>query len=280
MKSNTPVAAIFAGVIVPVLLLGLLGLIVYRLRKSRKKQERKHAEMNTITTPAAYQQTPQLFMQRNGIAQGYYVQQPHTWNPGPIPHLAPNGVNNPVHQLPATTQLSQQAMLRLAQGHHHTPSMVLASTESNTPNRTETLASRPTLRPRQVIMDHPPSYDEVIGDVNLARAFPTLMPATSTQSTPPSKAPIPTARTTSTPDSTQQPTLQSIITLPIYQALWSHSPGNLDEMAMETGDKILVRTEYEDGWCLGLNLTKGGVVGMAPLILLERVEGVEGKDSE
>jgi hypothetical protein len=37
-----------------------------------------------------------------------------------------------------------------------------------------------------------------------------------------------------------------------------------DELYIQPGDKVQIYTEYDDGWCLGINLTRGGSRGVFP----------------
>ena len=37
-----------------------------------------------------------------------------------------------------------------------------------------------------------------------------------------------------------------------------------DELYIQPGDKVQINNEYDDGWCLGKNLTRGGARGVLP----------------
>ncbi|KAI9297956.1 hypothetical protein K502DRAFT_346597 [Neoconidiobolus thromboides FSU 785] len=44
----------------------------------------------------------------------------------------------------------------------------------------------------------------------------------------------------------------------------TYKPTLSDELIIKPGDKVVVYKEYDDGWCQGANLTRGGVKGVFP----------------
>lgn len=55
-----------------------------------------------------------------------------------------------------------------------------------------------------------------------------------------------------------QPSLGSFVVIATY------IPTLSDELEIETGDKIDLVVEYDDGWCQGINLSKGYTKGVFP----------------
>ncbi|KAG2206224.1 hypothetical protein INT46_006392 [Mucor plumbeus] len=43
-----------------------------------------------------------------------------------------------------------------------------------------------------------------------------------------------------------------------------------DELYIQPGDQVQIYTEYDDGWCLGINLTRGGSRGVFPQHCLDK----------
>ncbi|ORX51719.1 hypothetical protein DM01DRAFT_255755 [Hesseltinella vesiculosa] len=56
----------------------------------------------------------------------------------------------------------------------------------------------------------------------------------------------------------QQPPLGTYIVTATY------TPTLSDEIDIQAGDQVQVFEEYDDGWCLGLNLTRGQTRGVFP----------------
>lgn len=78
---------------------------------------------------------------------------------------------------------------------------------------------------------------------------------------------------TSTTTTSQLTTSASISQLPapppisnnnIYTVISSYTQTLDDELYIQVGDQIQIVTKYDDGWCLGINLTRGSARGVFP----------------
>jgi hypothetical protein len=50
----------------------------------------------------------------------------------------------------------------------------------------------------------------------------------------------------------------------IYAVISTYTPTLGDELEIQPGDKVSVLVEYDDGWCQGVNHTRGGLKGVFP----------------
>lgn len=50
----------------------------------------------------------------------------------------------------------------------------------------------------------------------------------------------------------------------IYAVVSTYTPTLGDELEIQPGDKVSVLVEYDDGWCQGVNHTRGGLKGVFP----------------
>ncbi|KAI7856160.1 hypothetical protein BDC45DRAFT_427330, partial [Circinella umbellata] len=50
-----------------------------------------------------------------------------------------------------------------------------------------------------------------------------------------------------------------------YTVVSTYTPTLDDEIYVHPGDQVQVYTEYDDGWCLGSNLSRGNLRGVFPL---------------
>jgi hypothetical protein len=57
----------------------------------------------------------------------------------------------------------------------------------------------------------------------------------------------------------------------IYAVVATYIPTLSDELEIEMGDQIDLEAEFDDGWCQGKNITKGGVAGVFPRHCIDRV---------
>jgi hypothetical protein len=57
--------------------------------------------------------------------------------------------------------------------------------------------------------------------------------------------------------------------LGVYFVVATYSPTLSDEVDIQTGDQVEVLVEYDDGWCQGINLTRGNAKGVFPKHCIE-----------
>jgi hypothetical protein len=50
----------------------------------------------------------------------------------------------------------------------------------------------------------------------------------------------------------------------VYAVISTYTPTLGDELEIQPGDKVSVLVEYDDGWCQGVNHTRGGLKGVFP----------------
>ena len=50
----------------------------------------------------------------------------------------------------------------------------------------------------------------------------------------------------------------------VYTVISTYTPTLGDELEIQPGDKVSVLVEYDDGWCQGMNHTRGGSKGVFP----------------
>ena len=49
-----------------------------------------------------------------------------------------------------------------------------------------------------------------------------------------------------------------------YNVVATYTPALADEIEIGLGDSVTILQEYDDGWCMGVNNSKGGVKGVFP----------------
>ncbi|KAI8137689.1 hypothetical protein BJV82DRAFT_634337 [Fennellomyces sp. T-0311] len=80
-------------------------------------------------------------------------------------------------------------------------------------------------------------------------------------------APAPFAATVAQPPMPQQqyePDPWQHAPLGTFTVVSTYTPTLDDEIYVHPGDQVQVVTEYDDGWCLGMNLSRGGTRGVFP----------------
>ncbi|KAI8641587.1 hypothetical protein BD408DRAFT_332484, partial [Parasitella parasitica] len=50
----------------------------------------------------------------------------------------------------------------------------------------------------------------------------------------------------------------------VFLVAATYTPTLSDEIDIQTGDQVEVLVEYDDGWCQGINLTRGNTKGVFP----------------
>lgn len=65
----------------------------------------------------------------------------------------------------------------------------------------------------------------------------------------------------SPPQPPQTPPMQS---LGVYTVVSTYTPTLSDEIDIQPGDKVEILIEYDDGWCQGINLSRGNIKGVFP----------------
>lgn len=81
--------------------------------------------------------------------------------------------------------------------------------------------------------------------------------AATTTTTAPSTSPMTTPAT----PATAQPSANS---LGVFTVISTYTPTLSDELDIQPGDQVEVLVEYDDGWCQGVNLSRGGAKGVFP----------------
>ncbi|KAI9483809.1 MAG: hypothetical protein EXX96DRAFT_559768 [Benjaminiella poitrasii] len=101
-------------------------------------------------------------------------------------------------------------------------------------------------------------------------ATPTTAATFSTGNT----SAVPLTTTTNAVDPPQTPIIDDDFwnqpPLGTYGVISSYTQTLDDELYIQPGDRIQVYTEYDDGWCLGINLTRGGARGVLPQHCLDK----------
>ncbi|KAI9243363.1 hypothetical protein BDA99DRAFT_426459, partial [Phascolomyces articulosus] len=52
--------------------------------------------------------------------------------------------------------------------------------------------------------------------------------------------------------------------LGVFPVVSTYTPTLSDELDIQPGDRVEVLTEYDDGWCQGINLSRGNCKGVFP----------------
>ncbi|KAI8099796.1 uncharacterized protein BX664DRAFT_355183 [Halteromyces radiatus] len=61
--------------------------------------------------------------------------------------------------------------------------------------------------------------------------------------------------------------------LGVFNVVSTYSPTLSDEIDIQLGDRIEILVEYDDGWCQGINLTRGNIKGVFPRHCVEQYPG-------
>lgn len=78
------------------------------------------------------------------------------------------------------------------------------------------------------------------------------------------------AAPSSPPQPPQTPPMQS---LGVYTVVSTYTPTLSDEIDIQPGDKVEILIEYDDGWCQGINLSRGNIKGVFPRHCVDQVDG-------
>ncbi|RKP22270.1 hypothetical protein SYNPS1DRAFT_18733 [Syncephalis pseudoplumigaleata] len=65
----------------------------------------------------------------------------------------------------------------------------------------------------------------------------------------------------------------------MYPVISTYTPTLGDELEIQPGDKVSILIEYDDGWCQGVNHTRGGLKGVFPRHCVDMTAGVPIDDS-
>ncbi|KAI7824318.1 hypothetical protein BC939DRAFT_387450, partial [Gamsiella multidivaricata] len=49
-----------------------------------------------------------------------------------------------------------------------------------------------------------------------------------------------------------------------YNVVATYTPALADEIEIGLGDSVTILQEFDDGWCMGVNNTRGGAKGVFP----------------
>ncbi|KAH7047842.1 hypothetical protein BKA57DRAFT_376767, partial [Linnemannia elongata] len=49
-----------------------------------------------------------------------------------------------------------------------------------------------------------------------------------------------------------------------YNVVATYTPALADEIEIGLGDSVTILQEYDDGWCMGVNNSRGGIKGVFP----------------
>ncbi|ORX44098.1 hypothetical protein DM01DRAFT_1295575 [Hesseltinella vesiculosa] len=61
--------------------------------------------------------------------------------------------------------------------------------------------------------------------------------------------------------------------LGVYAVVATYTPTLSDEIDIQLGDQVELVVEYDDGWCQGINLTRGSAKGVFPRHCIEQYPG-------
>ncbi|KAI9312603.1 hypothetical protein BX666DRAFT_2030925 [Dichotomocladium elegans] len=86
--------------------------------------------------------------------------------------------------------------------------------------------------------------------------------ASPSPSLPPTSPPSTSATTTTT--TTLAPSPGTNRSIGIFTVVSTYTPTLSDELDIQAGDKVEIFIEYDDGWCQGVNLSRGAVKGVFP----------------
>lgn len=119
--------------------------------------------------------------------------------------------------------------------------------------------------PGTAVSDAPPSLSPIPSHTDAfspamattAAAGVATAAAAATTTTAPSTSPMTTPAT----PATVQPSNNS---LGVFTVISTYTPTLSDELDIQPGDQVEVLVEYDDGWCQGVNLSRGGTKGVFP----------------
>ncbi|KAI8065903.1 hypothetical protein BC940DRAFT_303157 [Gongronella butleri] len=67
--------------------------------------------------------------------------------------------------------------------------------------------------------------------------------------------------------------------LGVYAVIATYTPTLSDEIDIQHGDQIELIVEYDDGWCQGVNLTRGNAKGVFPRHCIAQYPGQQSSQS-
>ena len=73
---------------------------------------------------------------------------------------------------------------------------------------------------------------------------------------------LPSSNTTTLSKTLQEGNANSLD--PVFTVISTYTPTLGDELDIQPGDKVQILVEYDDGWCQGINLSRGKVKGVFP----------------
>ncbi|KAI8079429.1 hypothetical protein BDF21DRAFT_315665, partial [Thamnidium elegans] len=59
----------------------------------------------------------------------------------------------------------------------------------------------------------------------------------------------------------------------VFHVAATYTPTLSDEIDIQTGDQVEVIVEYDDGWCQGINLSRGNAKGVFPKHCIDFASG-------
>ncbi|KAI9358832.1 hypothetical protein BD770DRAFT_387042 [Pilaira anomala] len=62
----------------------------------------------------------------------------------------------------------------------------------------------------------------------------------------------------------------------VFQVAATYTPTLSDEIDIQTGDQVEVLVEYDDGWCQGINLSRGNAKGVFPKHCIDYASNTSG----
>lgn len=92
----------------------------------------------------------------------------------------------------------------------------------------------------------------------IADSSPIMPPAAAAAAVAPSAAVAPAV---AAPEAAPQ---QSTNSLGVFTVISTYTPTLSDEIDIQPGDRVEILIQYDDGWCQGINLSRGNVKGVFP----------------
>ncbi|KAG0167853.1 hypothetical protein DFQ28_005460 [Apophysomyces sp. BC1034] len=113
--------------------------------------------------------------------------------------------------------------------------------------------------------DPPPALDNnfpphaAYASMNTVQTPQAQLPPITTATSPPPPYPQMAAATVMAAAPTPQPD-----SIGVFTVISTYTPTLNDEIDIQTGDRVEVLVEYDDGWCQGINLSRGNAKGVFP----------------
>lgn len=225
------------GGIVAAIVIIIAGIVAYLFVRRRANQKQR-INNNPRLSKAAFGQAMQ--------EQPYQ----HQYGTNVNSPASPFAFDDPNQHIITPIQQYQPA---IAEQYNYNDSYVTSPTATSYPPVTNEVA--PVNYAAPVVTN----YNAPIADATVTN---TVAPVITTTAAPAVTEPITATATAAAATTMLQPTQPG--SLGVFTVIATYSPTLSDEVDIQAGDQVEVLVEYDDGWCQGINLSRGNAKGVFP----------------